>query len=160
MYSLGNPVPEGTFPENRGISICGLGFAKVGAGRMLRATALLIVMTLVGVPASGLACELWCGHPGGVDHHRAAGHDGMANHDGMAAHDARQMSAIGSCHTEAAISTFLAKVRQTAPRTSVRSLGTVESPAPILAGPATTTWWRVSLVRPPGEPVRHAVLRI
>jgi len=133
---------------------------------MSRAPALLIVMTLVGLPASGLACELSCGHSGGADHHRAAGHDGMATHDGMvthdgmATHDAKQVSAIGSCHADAAISTFLTKVRQTAPRTTVRLLGTVESPAPTLAGPATITWWMVSRARPPDEPVRHAVLRI
>ena len=127
---------------------------------MLRPTVLLIVMTLFGVPASALACELWCGHPGAADHHRAAGHDGMANCVGTITHDARHMSAIGGCHTEAAISTFLTKVRQTAPRTSVQSLGTVESPTSTLAGSATITRWKVFRAQPPGGPVRHVVLRI
>ena len=127
---------------------------------MLRTMALLIMMALPGVPASALACELWCGHSGAADHHRAAGHDGMANYDGMVTHNARQMSALGSCHAEAAISTFLTKVRQTAPRTAVQSLGTVSSPTPTLARPATITRWRVSQAQPLGGPVRHVVLRI
>ena len=128
---------------------------------MVRVAGLLIVMALAGMPVSALACALWCEHAGSTDHHSATGHDGMATtHDGMVAHDERQTPAIGSCHNEAAISTFLTKVRQTAPRISVRSLGTLEFPASPLAEPAITTWWRASQAQPPGGPVLHPVLRI
>ncbi len=123
---------------------------------MLRATTLLIVMALAGVPASALACELWCGNPGAADHQRAAG-----RHDGTANRGARQVSTVGSCHGDVAISPFLTGARQTAPRISTRPPGTLESSTlTLFAGPATIIRWKVSQAQPPHGPVLHAVLRI
>jgi hypothetical protein len=81
---------------------------------MLR-TALLIVLVTAGTPAGSLACELWCNSPGGDDHHRAVGcHDAS-----QSGHNAREVaSCVADCGDAAAMTPFVAEVRQTESRSA------------------------------------------
>jgi hypothetical protein len=104
---------------------------------MLRTGTLLIVMVLAGMPASAVACELWCTHPGGaVPQHEAECHDDRTSQDGW------KPSAVVSCHVDLTIAPFLTEAKQTPSKPSIQPLGTIASCAPTLvAAPATTTRW-------------------
>lgn len=117
---------------------------------MLRTTTLLLVMVLVGDPATALACEFSCSGPA---HHRTAGcHDASAS-----APDGPQVEAVRGCHHAVAGAPFLTEAQQAKSRPAPTVLQPGSMTPNIGPVPAGSSVFRA---QPPRGPLVPILLRI